>query len=462
MQFLLSNGIQTRLIYCFHSQHTLLCFSATQQQFYAMKYLIPPPDNSVCKVKGVNHVCNSSSLKKIVGANRNKRFVRGIADLAIEARFLALLSHDNIISLHYVSRGSFEEQYNSNHDHRWGFFLLLDPMYETLSKRIDGTYIPRVLNRPTTTTTAGGLVATMKKLRSRFPMNRQMRTHVFADNSDIRLSQSQWNVWKMQLAQRLTVVKDIASALQYLHDDCNVICRDIKPDNVGFYRKPHPTCHCGWRSKQQPHPLSPTIVQECICYDEIPKLFDFGLCKELKSKYLKAHPHHGPQDKVDTYNLTARSGSRRYMAPEVARSLPYNEKADVYSFGILLYQMASLLKPFEGYTLVEHEEKVLCSGHRPNVEIPSTKGSSPSYSQWFTQRSDGKKKDLLELRTKCVWTEELKQLIEECWHSDMRLRPAMREVVLRLEGCIQELTCVKQVIASNNSNEVKRMAIQSK
>jgi serine/threonine protein kinase len=266
----------------------------------------------------------------------------------------------------------------------------------------------------------------------------------------------------MQLAQRLTVVKDIASALQYMHDGAHVICRDIKPDNIGFYRNPHPTCQCGWRSKQLPHPLSPTIVQDCICYDEVPKLFDFGLCKELKSKYLKAHPHHCPQDRVETYNLTARSGSRRYMAPEVARSLPYNEKADVYSFGILLYQMASLLKPFEGYTLVEHEEKVLCSGHRPNVEIPSAKGSSSSYSQWFAQSSDGKKKDLLELRTKCVWTEELKQLIEECWHFDMRLRPEMREVVLRLEGCIQELTCVTQVIASNNSNEVKRMSVQSK
>ena len=431
-----------------------------------MKYLIPPKEQSESKC--VSHNAVGNHLPKSLVANRNKRFTRGIADLAIEARFLSLLSHDNIISLHYVSRGSFEQLYTSNGDchSQFGYFLLLDPMFETLSKRIDETYIPQVLmNRPTSPSC---LVSTMKSLRLRMPLTRQIykQRHGSDDNdnkSDNR-RRMQLNVWKMQLAQRLDVVKGVASALQYMHDDCNVVFRDVKPDNIGFYRKPHPVCCCGRRSKQ----TIPAIMDgECICYDEIPKLFDFGLCKELKSKYLKAHPHHHEQqdNKIDTYNLTARSGSRRYMAPEVARSQPYNEKADVYSFGILLYQMASLLKPFEGYSLIEHEDEVLCRGHRPNVEIPSFKGSSTfSYSQWFAPTSVAKSKDMLELRTKCVWTEELTQLITECWQSDMRLRPSMRDVVLRLEGCLQELTSssVQQITApSIDSKEVLRVAIPS-
>ncbi len=58
------------------------------------------------------------------------------------------------------------------------------------------------------------------------------------------------------------------------------------------------------------------------------------LSKELKPKYVKNHPAYPDQL---TYKLTGCTGSRRYMAPEVCFSDPYNVKADVYSFGILLY-----------------------------------------------------------------------------------------------------------------------------
>ena len=428
-------------------------------QLYAMKYLMPPKEHSPSKR------LNRSYRYPNTLANRNKRFVRGIADLAIEARFLALLSHDNIISLRYVSQGSFEEQFRN---HRFGYFLLLDPMFETLANRIDVTYIPQVLNRP-----KAGFVEAMVHLRRRFPSTmiswrkiQNMRNDADADSSCDQ--NALLNMWKMLLARRLTVLKDIASALQYMHDECHVVCRDIKPDNIGFYRNPHPECHCGRRVKQRQ--LS-TGMQECTCYDDIPKLFDFGLCKELKSKDLKSHPFHGPEDKLDAYNLPARSGSRRYMAPEVALSLPYNEKADVYSFGILLYQVASLLKPFDEYSFAEHEDEVICRGTRPNVEIPSpktklsiAKGSRPSCIKWFTQRSFVESKELLEARTKCVWTEELKKLIVECWQGDMRLRPAMHDVVVRLEDCIQELACVKQKADNivKSSKEMKRKTVQSK
>lgn len=60
------------------------------------------------------------------------------------------------------------------------------------------------------------------------------------------------------------------------------------------------------------------------------KIFDFGLSTEMQ-----------PADKVPgsnpvTYNLTGETGSFRYMAPEVAMCQPYNQRADVYGFGVLL------------------------------------------------------------------------------------------------------------------------------
>jgi serine/threonine protein kinase len=43
-----------------------------------------------------------------------------------------------------------------------------------------------------------------------------------------------------------------------------------------------------------------------------------------------------PGSNPATYNLTGETGSFRYMAPEVALCQPYNQRADVYGFGLLL------------------------------------------------------------------------------------------------------------------------------
>ena len=55
------------------------------------------------------------------------------------------------------------------------------------------------------------------------------------------------------------------------------------------------------------------------------KLFDFGLARILENTSVS--------DEV--YEMSGETGSLRYMAPEVADCQPYNQKADVYSFGKL-------------------------------------------------------------------------------------------------------------------------------
>jgi serine/threonine protein kinase len=92
---------------------------------------------------------------------------------------------------------------------------------------------------------------------------------------------------------------------------------------------------------------------------------------------------------------------------------PYNLKADVYSFGILLYETVTLVQPFDGYSLDRHETFVLKGGERPCL-LGYTKSCG-------------------------CWPKELRHLIEDCWADDMRKRPIMSNVVKRLDKCLIEM-----------------------
>mmetsp|Transcript_12555 Transcript_12555/g.18031 ORF Transcript_12555/g.18031 Transcript_12555/m.18031 type:complete len:566 (+) Transcript_12555:118-1815(+) len=350
-------------------------------------------------------------LRPNIKLKSRKAFSRGAADLAIEARFLSLLSHENIITLHHVSAGSLQEAYNcsevsgSNHSNgkslrNYGYFLVLDYLSETLDRRIKTTYIPQVTKY---------LGEHPNKHHDHHRCDTRHHSRKFGLKKVQHSQQQRWwnfSPWRHEqpsrhedanmqplrqlLAQRLTILKSIASALQYLHEN-NIIMRDVKPNNIGFYNNGR---------------------------DEVPKLFDFGLVKELKPSQRTSYLPECPVVKIGSgsvlhdypvYKLTGRTGSRRYMSPEVAFSMPYNEKADVYSFGILLYEISSLLQPFKGFSLDTHEEQVLKRHHRPCLV---------GYTHW---------------------PDELFSLISDCWDGVMWHRPDMKQVVQRLDECIDSL-----------------------
>lgn len=104
------------------------------------------------------------------------------------------------------------------------------------------------------------------------------------------------------MIERLCIAYDIASAFRHLHSK-KLVYRDIKPENIGF-------------------DIRGTA-----------KVFDFGFTKML-------HPE--LRNSQGMYHLTSCTGSFPYMAPEVASMEPYNEKCDVFSFGILIWEIIAL------------------------------------------------------------------------------------------------------------------------
>ena len=171
------------------------------------------------------------------------------------------------------------------------------------------------------------------------------------------------------------IALEIAKALEYLHAN-GILFRDLKPDNVGF-------------------DASGRL-----------KLFDFGLAKELKPSLLlsKSSKKVCPQ-----YKLTGNTGSRRYMAPEVAMGQPYNASVDVYSFGILCWELCTLEKSFAGYSTGKHMQRVVNIGERPPMQLTTIQQS---------------------------WPLALQRLVVRCWSPFADARPRFAEVVALLQDML--------------------------
>ncbi|RLN88325.1 hypothetical protein BBJ28_00012446 [Nothophytophthora sp. Chile5] len=107
------------------------------------------------------------------------------------------------------------------------------------------------------------------------------------------------------LPAKATLALDVLEAIVYLHSfPSPIIHRDLKSKNVL---------------------LSATYEA---------KLSDFGISREWQ---------------VDA-TMTAGIGTMAWIAPEVLRGERYTEMADIYSFGVILSELATCIKPFEGVT----------------------------------------------------------------------------------------------------------------
>lgn len=123
---------------------------------------------------------------------------------------------------------------------------------------------------------------------------------------------------RLELPQVNKLLTGVAHALQYAHES-GVVHRDVKPGNILLTS----------RSVQ-------IIPGATIPLDFEPVLTDFGLVRFLDSS------------RQTTVGQTA--GTPAYMSPEQAMGLATDGRTDIYSLGIVLYEMLSGNVPFDGET----------------------------------------------------------------------------------------------------------------
>lgn len=134
----------------------------------------------------------------------------------------------------------------------------------------------------------------------------------------------------LSLTETVDIMEQITSAISHAHEN-HIVHRDIKPHNILLSKKGEA------------------------------KVTDFGIARAMTSATI-------------THTNTV-MGSVHYLSPEQARGGIVNEKSDIYSLGIVLYEMVTGKVPFSGDTAVSIAIKHL------QLDVPSPKRINPALPQ---------------------------------------------------------------------------------
>ncbi|XP_059287321.1 uncharacterized protein LOC132040683 [Lycium ferocissimum] len=184
------------------------------------------------------------------------------------------------------------------------------------------------------------------------------------------------NSSKLEWRRRIRMALDIARGMNYLHHfNPPIVHRDLKSSNLLVDKN--------W-----------TV-----------KVGDFGLSRL----------------KHETYLVTKTGkGTPQWMAPEVLRSEPSNEKSDIYSFGVILWELATEKIPWENLNSMQ----VIAAVGFMNQRLDIPKDVHP---QWAS-------------------------IIESCWHSEPNCRPSFQELVEQLND-LQRQYVIRAQTASSTAGD---------
>ncbi|MCW5961811.1 MAG: protein kinase [Pyrinomonadaceae bacterium] len=127
---------------------------------------------------------------------------------------------------------------------------------------------------------------------------------------------------KMSVRERLAIFLQICSAVSYAHDN-QIIHRDIKPNNI------------------------------LVTKSEVPKLLDFGIAKILDPDLI--------HESVSPTASMMRLLTPDYASPEQIRGEEVTSASDIYSLGMLLYELLTGHRPFNFAKLSLHEvSRIVC------------------------------------------------------------------------------------------------------
>ncbi|KAK2402949.1 Serine/threonine-protein kinase edr1, variant 2 [Trifolium repens] len=157
--------------------------------------------------------------------------------------------------------------------------------------------------------------------------------------------------------QRIKMALDVARGMNCLHASTpTIVHRDLKSPNLLVDKN--------WNVK--------------VC--------DFGLSRLKHNTFLSSK---------------STAGTPEWMAPEVLRNEPSNEKCDIYSFGVILWELATLRLPWSGMNPMQVVGAVGFQNRR--LEIP---------------------KEVDPLVARIIW---------ECWQQDPNLRPSFAQLTVALK-----------------------------
>ncbi len=130
---------------------------------------------------------------------------------------------------------------------------------------------------------------------------------------------------ELAAATKLDYLVQIARGLAYAHDE-GVVHRDLKPSNIRLLE-------------------SGTV-----------KIMDFGIAKLL-------------HEETDLTRTGTAIGTVGYLAPEQLAGNTIDARADIFSFGVLVYELLSYQRPFQGETFSQVSYRLLYEQPRPLEEL---------------------------------------------------------------------------------------------
>ncbi|KAM0829709.1 hypothetical protein ACQ4PT_066712 [Festuca glaucescens] len=174
--------------------------------------------------------------------------------------------------------------------------------------------------------------------------------------------------------RRLRMALDVARGMNYLHN-CSpvVVHRDLKSPNLLVDKN--------W------------VVKVC----------DFGLSRMKNNTFLSSR---------------STAGTAEWMAPEVLRNEPSDEKCDVFSYGVILWELCTLQQPWEGMNAMQVVGAVGFQSRR--LDIPDNVDPAVA------------------------------EIITRCWQTVPRARPSFAEI----------MTALKPLLKTMPANQAQRQRVQ--